>query len=530
MQTDQSTEANFRKADFIFAPAVAGITAANSADKPLVFAHRTAKVTVILSAGEGTSAEDLNAAIVTFFGYTAGTVNTGNGSIAGSANGRITALRNGAAHTALLIPQNMTTDADFIGVTVNGNNYFHKLSADETSLEAGKSYTYNITLTQGEPPEYDVYLTGQNGQNQIGYRKNGVWKNIEGSASVTQIIANGNDLYMLTGNGRLWKNGANIRTDFHGDRIAVAGNDVYSAETHSSLTSPSYYKNGANVSLSLPSYTSGSVVHTHADATIYDIATDGNDLVVAGKNYYWKNGVCRAEGNNKSGNIILEETGVSRVEGVDMIMQDVTTETEYAYIDGVFTPITVTSGYQWTGTEGYHFSKIAVSNGTVYILPDAEHTYYYQYAPNWSGTAQTCHLVYWKNDEAGDHIVRVEYLEVPYPAWIGQPATGYMNDIFVVNDDVYIAGTLLLDGTTGDAVYWKNQEKIVLPKQEYARAEAKTIYVFNDDVFVTGHLGDSGSGKDVVWKNGEIILEGSDSSNITFDGIAILPHDPARTW
>jgi hypothetical protein len=685
MQTDQSTEANFRKADFIFAPAVAGITAANSADKPLVFAHRTAKVTVILFAGEGISAEVLNAATVTFFGYTAGTANTDNGSIAGSANGRITAFRNGAAHTALLIPQNMTADADFIGVAANGNNYFHKPAEGEANLEAGKSYTYNVTLgsdgiavtaiagaislrsgtetlqtifadqteaasidmtttaawtatvrelseeeaatvrattdnvtpewisinpTSGdnagdysinvnlmpnssgadrfavieiecegekteirikqtnikqdgnpyETPEYDMYIIGENGYNlsgnyTAGYWKNGVWKKMENTRYVTEIIANGNDLYMATGDPRgyyhVWKNGANMPTEYdYALKIAVAGNDIYAYDSRSYKSSPlSYTKNGETVTLPFPSYTddSGDYTYPETNLSFYgfkDIAADGNDVVIAGRDHYWKNGVSRVAGERAYRDNSYYGTSSVNHLGGDMLLKNFT-----SHIYGSpFDSHNITTGYNWSGGMYGYFNKIIVSNGNVYILPDKTYTYYYQFqntseTDNW----ESCYLAYWKNDGAGDHIVHVESLEAPYYLFqhrtdnnIGwwnskrieeDAKTGYISDIFVANDNVYIAGTLIQDGIP-NAVYWKNGVKTVLPKQEYKYAIADVIYVFNDDVFVMGKLG-SGSGtddKDVVWKNGEIIFEDNDDYDVRYFGIAILPHDPARTW
>ncbi|MDR1344245.1 MAG: fimbrillin family protein [Tannerellaceae bacterium] len=148
MQADQQRAENFQKADFIFAT-VTRITAANCADNPFVFRHQTAKVTANLTAGTGISAGDLTSATVSFYGYTSGSADTGNGSLSGSVNGWIIPLRSGNTCTALLIPQDMT-GVDFICVTISSNSYYYKPAANEANLEGGKSYTYDITVKNGD--------------------------------------------------------------------------------------------------------------------------------------------------------------------------------------------------------------------------------------------------------------------------------------------------------------------------------------------------------------------------------------------
>jgi hypothetical protein len=145
MQSDQSTAAKLQSADFVFAPTVSGITAANRAGRPLVFLHRMAKITATFTAGNGISAADLTGATVSFYGYTSGSANTADGSLTGSANDWISPFRSGNVCTALLIPQDMT-DTDFIRVSIGGDNYYYKPGADEAILAGGKFHNYQITV------------------------------------------------------------------------------------------------------------------------------------------------------------------------------------------------------------------------------------------------------------------------------------------------------------------------------------------------------------------------------------------------
>ena len=142
---DQS--AGLQPADFIFASTVTGITASNYSEKPLVFQHRTAKITVNLTAG--TDINHLSNAAVTFYGYASGNPNTndtGNGVIAGSGNGWIIPQNtNGNTYAALLIPRDMT-GIPFIKITIGGNDFFYTPTAGQAALQQGMSYVYNITV------------------------------------------------------------------------------------------------------------------------------------------------------------------------------------------------------------------------------------------------------------------------------------------------------------------------------------------------------------------------------------------------
>ena len=140
--------AGIQAADFIFAPEVLGITADNfSTSHQLIFYHKTAKVTATLTYGTGITADDVSGATVSFLGYTDGYApDLTTGTIIGSSNGgAITPHRTDNTYTALLVPQDMT-GTQFIKVTAGGQDYYYTPAAGEANLEAGKAYTYQITV------------------------------------------------------------------------------------------------------------------------------------------------------------------------------------------------------------------------------------------------------------------------------------------------------------------------------------------------------------------------------------------------
>lgn len=126
------------------------------------FRHALAKVKVALKKGDGIEESDLSNAIVTFTGYTAGTLGYGgmtdskgmtgsegsNGDISPKAE---TPAGGGAAtYTALVIPQQMK-GKKFIKVTIGTGSaardyYYTPTGSTDANLEAGKQYNYTITV------------------------------------------------------------------------------------------------------------------------------------------------------------------------------------------------------------------------------------------------------------------------------------------------------------------------------------------------------------------------------------------------
>lgn len=120
-------------------------TTVTFAGPALTFKHRTAKVVVTLKAGDGVSAGDLSGATVKFLNLTG--VEGDNGTEITSkketANGSTT-------YAALLIPQQIQNQK-FIQVTIGtgdaARDYYYTPTGDnDANLEAGKQYTYTITV------------------------------------------------------------------------------------------------------------------------------------------------------------------------------------------------------------------------------------------------------------------------------------------------------------------------------------------------------------------------------------------------
>ena len=119
------------------------------------FRHALAKVKVTLKKGDGIEDSDLSNATVTFTGYTAGTLDY-NGMTGSGSNGDITPKTETPAdggtttYTALVIPQQMQ-GKKFIKVTIGADgatrDYFYTpAGSTDADLEAGKQYTYTITV------------------------------------------------------------------------------------------------------------------------------------------------------------------------------------------------------------------------------------------------------------------------------------------------------------------------------------------------------------------------------------------------
>lgn len=97
-------------------------------------------------------------------------------------------------------------------------------------------------------------------------------------------------------------------------------------------------------------------------------------------------------------------------------------------------------------------------------------------------------------------------------------------DIFIDNNDVYIAGSVYVYPDTGSSYYqtcyWKNGVKtdLVYPTYYYEYAEATSIQIVNGDVYVLGAVAENFSSNRqlVFWKNGAInYLSYSDVSSFS---------------
>ena len=214
----------YQQSDFLYAPAKSiAFNPQTETDNSLTFYHQTAKVIInIRKEGILTDASKITSVIIgnnialkgTYTAPTGnGTTGTwtpttdGKGTITpktltnpntvsfGSGSTAETAL---ASYEALVIPQTVTTGENFIGITVDGTNYWYKAEIGSNELKAGYVHTYNITV-KGEKLEVTMNSSMSWGTGSSG----------SGSVELPTIITLGseavsisdNGTYLLTGTG-----------------------------------------------------------------------------------------------------------------------------------------------------------------------------------------------------------------------------------------------------------------------------------------------------------------------------------------
>lgn len=214
----------YQQSDFLYAPAKSiAFNPQTGTDNSLTFYHQTAKVIInIRKEGILTDASKITSVIIgnnialkgTYTAPTGnGTAGTwtpttdGKGTITpktltnpntvsfGSGSTAETAL---ASYEALVIPQTVTTGENFIGITVDGSNYWYKAETGSNELKAGYVHTYNITV-KGEKLEVTMNSSMSWGTGSSG----------SGSVELPTIITLGSKAvsisddakYLLTGTG-----------------------------------------------------------------------------------------------------------------------------------------------------------------------------------------------------------------------------------------------------------------------------------------------------------------------------------------
>ncbi|MGC4022032.1 MAG: hypothetical protein QM734_08855 [Cyclobacteriaceae bacterium] len=81
-------------------------------------------------------------------------------------------------------------------------------------------------------------------------------------------------------------------------------------------------------------------------------------------------------------------------------------------------------------------------------------------------------------------------------------------DIYVYDNDVYVAGSALSENKKWVAAYWKNGEKITLGNGQENSFALSIVVSKNGDVYVSGQEEGNSS---VVWKNGSPMYKISNS-------------------
>lgn len=180
VEPDQSASDNsaYKASDFLYAPAKN--ISFGSDNKSLAFYHQTARVVInILKEEAATEASQIksvafgegnNLALSRIYTAPMGKANFGTwDTTSGASMGTITPKEIGTpaggsylkSYTALLIPQNMQ-GKEFIAIKLDDNQTYYYIpeGVDDAKFEAGKEYTYDVTVQYGH---LDAVLVSVNG-------------------------------------------------------------------------------------------------------------------------------------------------------------------------------------------------------------------------------------------------------------------------------------------------------------------------------------------------------------------------------
>ena len=151
VEENQSTDAAYKKSDLMYSNNITA-QAKQAGAVGLTFNHALTKIIVNLTAGTGVVASDINNCTVTLSAKKTVTISEGvAGTEANSATDAATiTMGQGANNAAIIVPQEYAANADFITVTTAGNHSVtFKLTGGKT-FDAGKVYTYNLTVNMSE--------------------------------------------------------------------------------------------------------------------------------------------------------------------------------------------------------------------------------------------------------------------------------------------------------------------------------------------------------------------------------------------
>lgn len=151
VEENQSTDAAYKKSDLMYSNNVT-TQAKQAGAVGLTFNHALTKIIVNLTAGTGVVASDINNCTVTLSAKKTVTISEGvAGTEANSASADATiTMGTGANNAAIIVPQSYAANANFITViTAGDHSKTFQLTAGKT-FDAGKCYTYNLTVNMSE--------------------------------------------------------------------------------------------------------------------------------------------------------------------------------------------------------------------------------------------------------------------------------------------------------------------------------------------------------------------------------------------
>ena len=149
VETDQSEAANYKKSDLMYSNNVTA-QAKQSTAVGLTFNHALTKIIVNLTAGTGVESSDIAGCTVKVNAKKSANISSGQWTSATDDAAVDITMGAGANNAAIIVPQVYAAEANFITVTTAGNHSVTFKLADGKTFEAGKCYTYNLTVNMSE--------------------------------------------------------------------------------------------------------------------------------------------------------------------------------------------------------------------------------------------------------------------------------------------------------------------------------------------------------------------------------------------
>ena len=144
----QTSEANYQACDLMYATKLTD--KAKGSTHGLTFNHALSKIIVNISNGNGVTESDITARVSAVkINNTLPTATIAKGVVSAATGSAADITITGTTVTSnigIIVPQTIASGTTFITVTYNGSEYTYAL-ADETVFEAGKVYTYALTLS-----------------------------------------------------------------------------------------------------------------------------------------------------------------------------------------------------------------------------------------------------------------------------------------------------------------------------------------------------------------------------------------------
>ena len=147
---NQTSDANYKASDLMTGkPTANNPVARQSTAGDMTFTHLLTKVDVNLSAGEGFTSTEMDAAVVSILGTKLTTTFDVQSTTVGAASGTAADIvaGTGTATSAIIVPQAIAANTSFLKVTVGGGDYIYKLPA-ATTFAAQTKYVFNITVNK----------------------------------------------------------------------------------------------------------------------------------------------------------------------------------------------------------------------------------------------------------------------------------------------------------------------------------------------------------------------------------------------